>query len=74
MIECMHFGSLAHSSVLSLAGLSPPANFLQAVLLELSSGSEIFPLDPNLHVAADKLYPDYKYITADEYLDNFVEK
>ena len=51
---------------------SPPANFLLAVESLLLSGAEVFPLDPKKDVAADELFPDYKYITVDEYLDQFV--
>ena len=51
---------------------SPPANFLLAVEFLLLTGAEVFPLDPKKDVAADELFPDYKYITVDEYLDQFV--
>lgn len=56
-------------------GLSPDslANFLYAILWELVSGREVFPLTHG-DVSADELYPEHKYVTVDEYLDGFVEK
>ena len=40
---------------------------------ELVSGREVFPLSAG-DVDADELYPDYKHVAVDEYLDSFVEK
>lgn len=56
--------------------LSPDSltNFFHAILWELVSGREVFQLNPSIDVDADELYPDYKYVTVDEYFDNFVEK
>lgn len=56
-------------------GLSPDslANLLYAVFWQLVSGREVFPLSAG-DVDADELYPDYKHVAVDEYLDSFVEK
>ena len=58
------------------SGLNPNsiADFFHAIIWELVSGREIFPLNPSIDVDSDELYPDYKYVTVDEYFDKFVEK
>jgi len=56
-----------------IEGLSVPANLFQALYLNLTSGHDVFPLGPG-DVDANELYPDFKYVTVDEFLDRFVEK
>lgn len=46
----------------------------EAILWDFVAGRSVFQLDPSTDVDADELYPDYKFVTVDEYLDNFVEK
>jgi hypothetical protein len=57
-------------------GLDPNSimDFFKAIIWALVSGHEVFPLNPNVDVDADELYPDYKFVSLDEYFDQFVEK
>jgi uncharacterized protein YbjT (DUF2867 family) len=59
--------------VKQIEGLSLPANLFQSLFLNLTSGHDVFPLGPG-DVDANELYPDFKYVTVDEFLDRFVEK
>ncbi|KAG0581317.1 hypothetical protein KC19_4G242300 [Ceratodon purpureus] len=49
-------------------------DIMQAIMWEVAAGRSVFELNPSSDVGVDELYPDYKYVTVDEYLDNFVEK
>lgn len=49
-------------------------DIFQAIIWANMAGQAMFDLDPNTDVDADELYPEYKFVTVDEYLDNLVDK